>query len=156
MSSNHLLLLLHAFTIIHIRILASQSKNRVLQILKTIGLLTLKIPRGFLTKLYNFWHSWRIIFSKNQSMRTWRSDHRISKLPCWTSISKTYSMSFHGIYKITTFKHQSFFGIIFTMDFFAPKSLKIRLYSFLYWVFYTSLLNQVEHVQLKFWLKICK
>jgi hypothetical protein len=42
-------------------------------------------------------------------MKTWRSSHRIFELPCWTSTSKNYNPSFHGIHKIITFKHQSFF-----------------------------------------------
>jgi hypothetical protein len=38
-----------------------------------------------------------IHFSTKKSMRTWGSNHRILKLPCWTSTSKNYSSSFHGI-----------------------------------------------------------
>jgi hypothetical protein len=50
----------------------------------------------------------------------------ILKLPCWKSTSKKFSSSFHGIQEIITFKHQSFFWVFFTMNFFTPKSMKIR------------------------------
>jgi hypothetical protein len=42
-------------------------------------------------------------------MRTWGSNHRICELSCWKSISWNYSMSFHVIHKIITFKNQFFF-----------------------------------------------
>jgi hypothetical protein len=39
----------------------------------------------------------RIHFSTKKSIRTWGSNRRILKLHCWTSTSKHYSSSFHGI-----------------------------------------------------------
>jgi hypothetical protein len=48
------------------------------------------------------------------------SDHR--KFLCWTSTSKSYNASSHGIYEIIVFKHQSlFFGSFLTMKFFSSK-----------------------------------
>jgi hypothetical protein len=67
----------------------------------------------------------------------------------WTSTSKTYNPLFHGIHDITTFKHQRFFlGVNFTVDFYTPRFMKIRWYYY-FWIFCTSLLNQVEHTLLK-------
>ena len=50
----------------------------------------------------------QIISSKNQSMRIRGSNYRIIELPCWTSTSKTYNLSFDGIHEIIMFKPQSF------------------------------------------------
>jgi hypothetical protein len=49
------------------------------------------------------------IFSKMLNIKTWGNNHSILKSLGWILTSKIYSPSFHGIYEITTFKHQSFF-----------------------------------------------
>jgi hypothetical protein len=109
----------------------------------TVGL-TPKIPFVFLTNFCSFWPSWRIPLLYQKKMRIWRSNHRILKLSCWTSTSKNYNSSFHGISEIITFKHQSifFFWMFFTMNFFTPKLMKIR-WSYL---FFGSL---APHFQIK-------
>jgi hypothetical protein len=50
-----------------------------------------------------------MVFSKNQNMRTYGNKYRIFELPCWTSTSKSDSLSFNVIHEIIAFKHQSFF-----------------------------------------------
>jgi hypothetical protein len=59
--------------------------------------LTPKIPSIFFTNFYSFWPTWRNLFLYQKSMRTWGSNCKILKLPCWTSTFKNYSSSFHGI-----------------------------------------------------------
>ena len=68
-------------------------------------------------------------FSRKLNIKNDVSNHRILKLPCWTSISKSYSPSFHGIYDIITIKNQSFLlGPFLIMKFFTPKLMKIECY----------------------------
>jgi hypothetical protein len=56
-------------------------------------------------------------------------NYRIFEIPCWTSSSKIYSPSFHGIHKIVTFKHQSFFFLdMFYSERIPLKFMKIRWY----------------------------
>jgi hypothetical protein len=50
------------------------------------------------------------IFLQKLNVRNEGSNHRILKLPYWTSTLKNFSPSFHEIYKITTIKDQSFFS----------------------------------------------
>jgi hypothetical protein len=61
----------------------------------------LKFLLFFLTNFYSFWPTWRNPFLDHFSTRvkkfSWGSNCRILKLPCWTSTSKNYSSSFHGI-----------------------------------------------------------
>jgi hypothetical protein len=108
-------------------------------------------------------------------MRTWGSSRRILKLPCWTSTSKNYNSSFHGRsylvehqpLKITAphsmgsrrLYHSNvkvlFSRVFYSVNFFTPKLMKIRWSFSFFWVFCTSLPNQVEHTCLKFQLQIC-
>jgi hypothetical protein len=46
-------------------------------------------------------------------MRTYRSNHRILKLPSLTSTSRIYSLPFYEIQEIMMFKHQSPFFFFF-------------------------------------------
>ena len=55
----------------------------------------------------------KTIFSKQNKMKTSRSNHRIFEIPCLTSTKNNYSPSSHGIHEIITFKHQSFFSRCF-------------------------------------------
>jgi hypothetical protein len=72
--------------------------------------LTPKIPHGFWPNFVVSDIVGEIIFSKNQSMRIWRSNPRIFQLPCWASTSKNYRSSSHGIHEVIMFKYQSFFS----------------------------------------------
>jgi hypothetical protein len=67
-------------------------------------MLTPKIPSAFFYQFLQFLtylEEWKLEevthFSTKKSMKTWGSNHRILKLPCWTSTSKNYRSSFHGI-----------------------------------------------------------
>jgi hypothetical protein len=68
-----------------------------------------------------------IVLPIKLNVKSERSNCRILKLFYWMSTSKSYSPSFHGIYKIVTFKHQIFFLLSFHLvKFFSPKSMEIR------------------------------
>jgi hypothetical protein len=54
--------------------------------------------------------SWNNQFSLKIKCENKERNHKIWKLLCWTWTSKSYNSSFHGIYKIKTFKDQSFFS----------------------------------------------
>jgi hypothetical protein len=69
----------------------------------------------------------------------------VGSRPYWKSTSKNCSSSFHRISEIITFKHQSFLflgGAILIGNFIIPKLMKIR-WSLFFWIFCTSLPNQV-------------
>jgi hypothetical protein len=67
-------------------------------------------------------------------MKTWGSNHRIFGLPCWTSTSKNYSPSFHGVHKI--YSIQTSFKFIFSSIFFIVNFVNNKWYFVFFWAFY--------------------
>jgi hypothetical protein len=78
-------------------------------------------------------------------------------LPSCKSISKKYSPLFHGIQEVITFKYQSylFWGSFLKWTSLLQNSWKSMVF-FIIWVFWKSLLNQVEHTWLKIHPYICE
>ena len=87
-----------------------------------------------------------IIFFINHCMGTWGSNHRIFNLPCWTSTSKSYNLSFHGIHEMLLFKHQilTYFGIFYS-ELLHSDIHENQMVFFLFGVFCKSFPNHVEH-----------
>jgi hypothetical protein len=104
----------------------------------------------FLARLSNYGHSWKNHFKINKLVNSKRSNCRILSLLCWVLTSKSCIPSSRGIYKIMTFKHQSFFcffGSYLIVKIFTPKFMKIKCYLGIFTTFCSGLLNQIDHTQ---------
>jgi hypothetical protein len=105
-------------------------------------LLTPKIPCIFFTKLCNFWHSWKNhYFKKLKYLEVTLLEINLKKLQLFIPWEV-------GYYNIQTSKF-CFFWMFFTVNFFTPKLMKIRWSFPFFWIFCTSLPNQVEYTWLK-------